>query len=73
MSDLEELKNSLKSAMAENSIFGTIIIAEEGFNSTVCGRIEDIEKFVSEVEKIFETKINYKSSFHEEIAFKREK
>lgn len=73
LSNLEKLKTSLKSAMQENSIFGTITIAEEGFNSTVCGRIEDVEKFIIEVEKILDTQLNYKSSFHAEIAFKRVK
>jgi UPF0176 protein len=73
LSDLESLKNSLKTSMLENSIFGTIIIAEEGFNSTVCGRIEYVEKFIIEIEKILDTKLKYKSSFHAEIAFKRVK
>ncbi len=73
LQDLENLKNSLKSAILENSIFGTLIIAEEGFNSTVCGRIKDVEKFISEVETILDTKLKYKSSFHSEIAFKRVK
>lgn len=59
--------------MLENSIFGTILIAEEGFNSTVCGRSEDIEKFITKAEKILDTKLSYKSSFHEKIAFKRVK
>lgn len=71
LTDLENLKISLKSVMQENSIFGTIIIAEEGFNSTVCGLIKDIKNFVPEIEKILDTKLNCKSSFHAEIAFKR--
>ncbi len=73
LSDLEEIKVSLKSAMSEFSIYGTFIIAEEGFNSTVCGEIANLETFISKVEKIFATNIIYKSSFHDEIAFKRQK
>ena len=69
--DLENLRDSLKSLMRARSVFGTIIIAEEGFNSTVCGRIEDIEKFIPEVERILETRLVYKSSFHAKIPFKR--
>ena len=42
--DLEEIKNSLKWAMRENSIFGTIILAEEGFNSTICGESGNVER-----------------------------
>ena len=73
LSNLERLKASLKEAMKNHSILGTIIIAEEGFNSTVCGEIGDIGEFVNEVEKIFETKLTFKSSFHAEPAFQRMK
>jgi UPF0176 protein len=73
LADLEKLKISLKSAMQAHSVFGTIIIAEEGFNSTVCGRIEEIEKFVPEIENVLKTKLNFKSSFHAEIPFRRVK
>ena len=73
LDQLEDLKTTLKEKMAELSIYGTIIIAEEGFNSTVCGEPEKIQNFVKELENIFDTKINYKSSFHDEIAFKRQK
>jgi UPF0176 protein len=69
--DLENLKKSLQAAMRENSVVGTIIIAEEGFNSTVCGEPESIEKFVEAAERILETKIRYKSSFHEQKPFRR--
>lgn len=73
LSNLEEIKKTLKSAMAEHSIYGTFIIAEEGFNSTICGGVENIKKFIPIIEEIFDTKISYKSSFHNEIAFKRQK
>ncbi|MEZ5346029.1 MAG: rhodanese-related sulfurtransferase [Pyrinomonadaceae bacterium] len=73
LSDLEEIKNCLKAAMADHSVYGTFIIAEEGFNSTVCGESTKIEAFVERVESIFDTKLNFKSSFHEAIAFKRQK
>ncbi len=73
LKDLEVIKSALKSLMAEYSVYGTFIIAEEGFNSTVCGRPEDIKKFLPEVERVFDTKIVYKSSMHDEIAFQRQK
>lgn len=69
--DLEQIKESLKSAMRENSILGTIILAAEGFNSTVCGEPENIEKFITVVEKILQTKLVYKSFFHSKIPFRR--
>ncbi len=71
--DLDEIKMRLITEMDVFSIYGTFIIAAEGFNSTVCGKLEDVEKFLSSVEEIFKTKIIYKSSFHDEIAFRRQK
>jgi UPF0176 protein len=73
LNDLERIRDSLKTLMAGHSVFGTIIIAGEGFNATVCGTSEDITEFVPAVEEVFETKIEYKSSFHEENAFRRRK
>lgn len=73
LTNLPELKESLKKAMENDSIFGTIIIAEEGFNSTVCGQPENIGQFITEIERIFESKIVFKSSFHEQLAFQRQK
>jgi len=73
LGNLPEIKATLKSAMDELSILGTIIIAEEGFNATVSGMPPDIEKFVEILEKTFETRLNYKSSFHAERPFLKAK
>jgi UPF0176 protein len=71
LESLPEIKVTLKSAMDELSILGTIIIAEEGFNATVSGLVSDIEQFVLILEDAFETKLFYKSSFHTERPFLR--
>ncbi len=71
LTNLPELKDSLKSFMRENEIFGTSILAEEGFISTVCGLPENIEKFITLAENIFQTQLKYKSSFHDDCAFQR--
>jgi UPF0176 protein len=68
---LPSLKSALKQAMAELGIKGTIILADEGFNSTVCGTPEAISKFVDAANAILQTSINFKSSFHEEIPFRK--
>lgn len=64
LENLPEIKAALKSAMEDFSVLGTIIIAEEGFNATVAGLPADIERFIEVLEKTFETKLSYKSSFH---------
>ncbi len=73
LSNLLEIKASLKSAMDELAVLGTIIIAEEGFNATVAGAPPDIAKFVEVLQNIFETAIVYKSSFHAAHPFTKAK
>lgn len=73
LSNLPEIKEKLKAAMDELSIKGTILIAEEGYNSTISGTPEDIEKFVRILEETFETILKYKSSFNSERPFLKAK
>jgi UPF0176 protein len=65
------VRDQLRSVMREFGIKGTIILAREGFNSTLCGRCEDIERFVSAAEELLGIRLNYKSSFHDEMPFRR--
>ena len=73
LKNLPEIKATLKLAMDEFSVLGTIIIAEEGFNATVAGFSSDIAKFIESLENAFETKLIYKSSFHVQRPFLRAK
>src|SRR5262245_46847050 len=68
---LVELRNHLRSLMRELEIKGTIILASEGFNSTVCGPCSNVERFVAAAGDILGTRLNYKSSFHEHMPFRR--
>lgn len=68
---LPALKHELTAAMRANSVFGTIIIAEEGFNATVSGPRDGIKTFIDGAERILDTRLKYKSSFHAEKPFKR--
>jgi UPF0176 protein len=71
LDNLSEMREKLKSSMIDLSILGTILIAEEGYNATVCGLSDNIKKFIIELEKIFETKLNYKTSFYEVAPFSK--
>ena len=73
LENLLEMKAKLKSAMDALSIKGTLLIAEEGFNSTISGLPEDIKKFVEILEETFETKIIFKTSYHSERPFLKAK
>ena len=68
---LPDLKVALRDAMNENLIKGTIILAEEGFNSTVCGKSQNLTAFVSVAENVLDTKLVFKSSFHEASPFRK--
>lgn len=71
--NLQNMKAVLKSAMVENEILGTILLAAEGFNSTISGEPQNIEKFIEIFENVLETKLIYKTSYFSERPFKRAK
>lgn len=71
--NLKEIKTSLSAAMRAHDVLGTIILAVEGYNATVCAAPRDVEKFISEAESVLKTKLNYKSSFHFEQPFRQVK
>ncbi len=68
---LEVLKASLSETMRVNSVRGTIILAPEGINATVCGSRQDISTFRGSVEAILDTTLYIKSSFHPECPFRK--
>lgn len=68
---LPSLKVELRDAMNVNEMKGTMILAEEGFNATVSGENDRISTFVTAIEGILDTKIEYKSSFHAEPPFRK--
>ncbi len=73
LENLPELKQILKSEMDEHNIRGTILIAAEGFNATIAGLTVDIARFIKAAERIFESQLKYKSSFHSERPFLKAK
>lgn len=73
LDNIIEIQPILKKMMAEYSIFGTIILASEGFNATVCGFPKNIEKFITSFESLLKTKLNCKISYHQERPFQRAK
>ena len=69
--DLTLLRIALRDAMKHHSLKGTIILASEGFNSTLCGEPDAINGFLVEAKKILDTKIHHKSSFHDRTPFRK--
>jgi len=71
LSNLPDLQSDLKLTMSALSISGTIIIAEEGYNGSICGERHNIENVIPELEKVLQTRLTYKSSFHAARALQR--
>jgi UPF0176 protein len=69
--DLMALRNALRAAMAQFSVKGTIILAGEGFNGTVCGRPTDVTTFTARARGILDTEMPVKTSFHSSCPFRR--
>jgi UPF0176 protein len=64
-------RDRLRTAMLEHSIKGTIILANEGFNSTVCGDEVNLRAFVMKAEEILDTSIEFNTSIHPEAPFRK--
>ena len=68
---LPGMRDELRLLMASSAIKGTIILAEEGFNATVCGRPADVSRFIAAVQDILGAQLVLKSSFHEACPFRK--
>lgn len=69
--DLSVIKASLRSAMVDHHVRGTILLAREGYNGMVCGSSSDLQNFVRAIEKALDTHIAAKSSFAETAPFRK--
>ncbi|HMQ03446.1 MAG TPA: rhodanese-like domain-containing protein [Pyrinomonadaceae bacterium] len=70
--ELLELKERLKNSLVENRVFGTIIIAGEGFNASVCGEPAAAESFVKTMEGIVGLPIEPKISICTRCPFRKQ-
>ncbi|MEZ5307585.1 MAG: rhodanese-like domain-containing protein [Pyrinomonadaceae bacterium] len=73
LNDLEATKKKLLASMDRNACLGTIIIAGEGFNGTVSGESEGLERFLCEMSLIFGVEPEIKFSSHNSQVFERRK
>jgi UPF0176 protein len=65
VTDLRTLKDRIKAIMLDSGVRGTVLLANEGFNSSACGTPAEIGTFVPALERLLKTKLVYKSSFHD--------
>ncbi len=69
---LPEIKSELVQLMRDNDVFGTIIIADEGFNGTVSAKKYELGAFLEGLESVFGSMPDCKFSTHDEPGFKRQ-
>jgi UPF0176 protein len=69
--ELPAIRESLRSLMSELELCGTIILSDEGFNSTLGGRPANVADFIERAGRLLQTRLVCKSSFHDELPFQR--
>jgi UPF0176 protein len=68
---LTDLKQLLREEMELHQVFGTIIIATEGYNGMVCGEAASIDRFTTRLGTIFGVPLCVKASFDETAPFRK--
>ena len=68
ITSLKKNKDFIQKFLIKNKIRGTIIIAKEGLNGTISGKIKDIEKTTKKIKSIFSFK-NFDSSNNSKSKF----
>ncbi len=66
LSGLDELREALRALMVETGVRGTIILADEGFNAMLCGKEDEMKKFLPIAEKILGCELECKVSYYDE-------
>ena len=69
--DLPSVRDSIRKTMKTREIVGTVILASEGINSTVCGREDEIDRFAMDISTLLSSKIEPKYSFSEVPPFRK--
>ena len=69
--ELTALRDAVRTLMKELCIRGTLIIANEGYNSTVAGEPGHVDGFVERLGELLETSIFTKASYSDELPFRK--
>lgn len=71
LGDLVDVRDAVRASMKKRGIVGTVILAKEGYNSTVAGHIARVDEFIDDLEGRFRTKLNYKASYVDVSPFRK--
>lgn len=70
-SDLSLLRDDIGKAMREFGIVGTVVLASEGINSTICGRANDVDKFTIKLSSLLSCDLSLKYSYSDSPPFRK--
>ena len=68
---LTVLRDAIRIEMRKRDIVGTVILALEGMNSTICGREKDLDEFLAELSRLAEIDIQPKVSYSSSRPFRK--
>ena len=72
--DFAELQAPLQKVMADNNVFGTLLLATEGINGTIAGVPTDVQAVLEWLkQQPLLSGIDQKNSYHSDIPFYRTK
>lgn len=69
--DLLAFRDDIRRSMQDRGIVGTVILASEGINSSICGSESNIDGFVNHLAELFSADIHPKSSFSDSPPFQK--
>ena len=70
LDNTQEIRQKIKSLHDNFSVLGTVIVADEGVNSTIAGKAKDIDGFLQSIENIV-GEVSKKFSYCEDMPFHR--
>ncbi len=68
---LRSICEIVRDRMRSAEIFGTVILAEEGVNSTICGHENEIDSFIPGLSELLGIELQPKYSYSTEIPFRK--
>ncbi len=68
---LHELKETVRDQMKSADLVGTVILAEEGVNSTICGEAREIDRFTVNLSEMLGGPIKPKYSYSSDLPFRK--
>ena len=71
-SRLAELKGDILGLLRQHEVFGTVILASEGINASLCGKSGTMDAFLEDLSALLGLSLEHKRSFHNASPFRKQ-